>query len=208
MNRNILFFIVFLLLSISIETKAQDEVQTLTHGLRHSGGYGAILFRSGKFKNEALILTGIRGVWVINRAFGIGIEANGVAPINTYDGIDPNNLARAYLVGGYGGLFVEPIFWSNKVVHVTFPVSAGTGWLGYVSDWQNDYYDPSRSELYDDDIFWYLEPGAVIEVNVARCFRLDAGISRRFTQNIELVNTNPSELERINFIIGLKFGKF
>jgi hypothetical protein len=208
MNRIILYITATLLFGITFKTIAQEEMQTLTQGLRHSGGYGAVLFKSGNFKNEALIIAGIRGVWVINRSFGIGIEANAIAPINTYDGIDPNHLERASLVGGYGGLFIEPIIWSNKIVHITFPVSGGAGWLGYISDWQNDYYNPSRGELYDDDILWYLEPGAVIELNLARCVRLNAGITRRFTQNVELVNTGSSEFEKINLLVGLKFGKF
>ncbi|HLF34153.1 MAG TPA: hypothetical protein VI583_07945 [Cyclobacteriaceae bacterium] len=208
MNKFLHFIAAFLFLGISIDASGQDEIQTLTSGLRHSGGYGAILFKSGSFKSKALILTGVRGVWVINRAFGIGLEANCIAPINSYEGMDPNNLEKAYLVGGYGGIFIEPILWSNKVVHITFPVSGGSGWLGYISDWQNDHYDPTRSDLFDDDLFWYLEPGAVIEANVTRFMRLNAGITGRFTQNIELINTNPSEFERMNFIIGLKFGKF
>jgi hypothetical protein len=201
--------LLILVLFLSYGLKAQDgEMQTLTNGLRHSGGYGALLFKSSSFIDEPLILLGGRGVWVINRAFGIGFEGNGIVPVNTYEGMDPLGLSKAFLVGGYGGLLLEPVIFSNKLVHVTFPVSGGAGWLGYVRDWQEVNYDPSPGDLYDDDIFWYLEPGAAIEVNVARFFRVDLGFTKRFTQDIDLVNTGNGEFEKVNFLLALKFGRF
>ena len=183
-------------------------MQTLSGGLYHSGGYGALVFKYGDFKDQSLIMMGGRGTWVVNRAFGIGIEGNGIIPVHTYEGIDPAGLQPAYLVGGYGGLVLEPILWSNKLVHVTFPVSGGAGWLGYVRDWGSPDYDPVDSDLYDDDIFWYVEPNASIEMNITRFFRVAAGVTARFAEDVELVNTQSSDFNTFNFSLALKFGHF
>lgn len=189
---------------------AQDNgrMQTLAGNIHHSGGYGALIFKSSNFKDKSMVFMGGRGMWTINRVFGIGFEADGIIPINTYEGIDPAGLNNAYLIGGYGGLVLEPIIWSNKLVHITFPVMAGAGWLGYVRDWETKNYHPENSDLYDQDIFWYFEPGVSIEVNVTRFFRADLGVTRRMTQNLELINTNPSAFNKTNISLALKFGSF
>lgn len=207
---NLRFFILILsLVLISLSAKAQDdEMQTLTGSVHHSGGYGALIIRSSSFRDQSLVMAGGRGMWVINRAFGIGFEGNGVVPVNTYEGVDPTGLNDAILVGGYGGLVLEPMLWSNKLVHITFPVSGGAGWIGYVRDWENMNHDPSRNDLYDQDIFWYVEPGASIELNVTRFFRAAIGVSQRFTQGLDLVSTPETGLNKTSFTLCLKFGRF
>lgn len=181
-----------------------DDIQTLAGNNHHSGGFGAISFRSGKFNDEPLILTGIRGGWIINRAMAIGFEGFGIIPTAEYENIAPSLPVSSRAVGGYGGMFLEPIFFSNKVVHVTFPVSGGAGWIGYITDWDNSY----ESELIDDDVFWYLEPGAAIELNVARNFRLNLGASYRFTQDLQLLSTPSTAFDGWNYFLTLKFGHF
>lgn len=184
-----------------------NKQQTLAGHCCHSGGYGALLFKASDFNDASVLMAGIRGVWVVNRAFGIGIEANGIIPINKFDNIAPETGDKAILLGGYGGLFLEPILFSNKVVHLTFPCSGGAGWLGYIEDWEDRYanYDGT---LYDEDIFWYLECGASVEVNVASFFRIDVGISKRFSQDLNMMNTSGNSFDKINYLFVLKFGGF
>ena len=103
-------------------------------------------------------------------------------------------------------MFLEPIILSNKVVHITFPISGGGGWLGYIVDWeQTNYYE---NDLIDDDIFWYVEPGAAIELNVARNFRINMGASYRFTKDLDLLSTSSSAFDAWNYFVTLKFGSF
>lgn len=189
--------------------KNNQEIQTLSGSLHHSGGYGALFFKSSEFKGRSIILTGIRGVWVLNRAFGIGLEANGIIPVAKFEGIDPEGINKAILLGGYGGFFIEPIFWSNRAIHITLPVSAGSGWLGYIEDWDdNDQTYNYEDNLYGEDVYWYVEPGAVIELNISKSFRIDLGVSKRFTENLELISTDPAEFENINYTFTMKFGEF
>ncbi len=187
--------------------RKNDEIQTLAGKHSHHGGFGAVSFKATEFNNEDIIMAGFRGGWIINRAMAIGFEGYGIIPTAEYENIDPDISLRSRSVGGYGGIFLEPIVLSNKVVHVTFPVAAGAGWLGYIVDWEenNNYYS---NDLIDDDVFWYLEPGAALELNVARNFRINMGASYRFTKDLELINTSSSAFDAWNYFLTLKFGSF
>ncbi len=186
-------------------SRESGDIKTLAGSMHHSGGFGAISFRTTDFLDETMVLAGVRAGWIINRTVGIGFEGHGIIPTTKYSGIDITQ--DVFALGGYGGMFIEMIVFSNYVVHLTFPTSAGAGWLGYNQDWENSSvnYD---SPIIDEDIFWYVEPGANIEVNISRNFRMDLGISKRFTQDLELLNTNASSFENLNYYVTLKIGGF
>ncbi|MDZ7606802.1 MAG: hypothetical protein U5K79_14705 [Cyclobacteriaceae bacterium] len=185
---------------------SNDDIQTLAGKNSHRGGFGAISFKSTEFNDQSAILTGFRAGWIINRAMGIGFEGYGIIPTAEYMDIDPDLSVDSRAVGGYGGMFLEPIILSNKVVHVTFPIAGGAGWLGYLVDWDNNYN--YENDIIDEDVFWYLEPGAAVELNVARNFRMNLGATYRFTQDMELMSTPSSGFDGWNYFLTLKFGRF
>ncbi len=186
---------------------SQDDIETLAGEGVHNGGFGALTFTATKFNSKDMVMIGFRGGWIINRAVAIGFEGHGLLPIAEFTSIDSATSTRA--VGGYGGMFIEPIVFSNKIVHVTFPISAGAGWVGYVVDWENNYnYHFDQSDLIDGDVFWYIKPGASIELNVARNFRIDLGASYRFSQDLQLLNTPSDGFSGWNYFLTLKFGRF
>lgn len=188
------------------DRKKRSDIRTLSGNMSHSGGFGAISFRSTSFRGETMVLAGLRGGWIINRTLGIGLEAHGIIPTAKYDDIDSE--VDVVALGGYGGMFLELIFFSNEVVHLTFPVSGGAGWMGYNVDFDEDNLPMPGDELIDDDIFWYVEPGASVEVNLSRSFRLSMGVSKRFTQDLELVNTREDAFGKMNYFVTLKVGGF
>jgi hypothetical protein len=184
-----------------------DGIQTLAGKDSHHGGFGAVSFKASEFNNKDIIMAGFRGGWIINRSMAIGFEGYGIIPTAEYENIDPDIPLASRSVGGYGGMFLEPIIFSNKVVHVTFPVAAGGGWIGYIVDWEENHNFYSN-DLIDEDVFWYVEPGAALELNVARNFRINMGASYRFTKDLELVNTSSSAFDAWNYFLTLKFGSF
>jgi len=188
------------------DVKRRDDIRTLSGNMSHSGGFGALSIRSTSFRDEAMVLAGLRGGWIINRTLGIGLEAHGIIPTAKYANIDPDREVVA--LGGYGGMFLELIFFSNEVVHVTFPVSAGAGWMGYHIDFDEDNLPTAENQLVDEDVFWYVEPGASIEINLSRSFRLALGTSKRFTQDLELFNTRNQAFDKLNYFVTLKVGGF
>ncbi len=183
----------------------QGRIKTLAGSGYHSGGFGAISFRFSDFQDETLAMAGFRGGWIINRTLAIGLEGHGIIPTAEFQEILPGR--DAVLLGGYGGMFLEPILFSNEIVHVTFPIAGGAGWLGFHDDWE-DNDDVDNEELIDDDVFWYLEPGVGLEVNVARHFRIGMGVTKRFTQDLELDFARDSDFENLNYFLTLKFGRF
>ncbi len=184
----------------------RQDIKTLSGSMSHSGGFGALSFRSTKFRDESLVLAGLRGGWIINRTLGIGLEGHGIIPTAKFMDIDTVEVTA---LGGYGGMFLELIFFSNEVVHITFPVSGGAGWLGYdrVNEDRTTPFRPEEREV-DGDVFWYVEPGAALEFNISRNFRLDFGVSKRFTQDLELQNTDPKAFDKLNYFVTLKIGGF
>ena len=182
--------------------KRRQDIKTLSGSMSHSGGFGALSFRSTDFNDESLVIAGLRGGWIINRTLGIGVEGHGIIPTTKFDNIEDGR--EVSLMGGYGGMFLELILFSNEVVHVTFPTSAGAGWLGYHLTNNNTIMD----QEVDSDVFWYVEPGANLEFNISRNFRLATGVSKRFTQDFELQNTSQDAFEKLNYYITLKVGGF
>ena len=183
--------------------RRKPEIKTLSGSMGHSGGFGALTFKSSKFIDETMVMAGLRGGWIINRSLAIGLEGYGIIPTAKFDGLSQFD---AVAIGGYGGMFLEPIFFSNEVVHVTFPISAGSGWLGYHEDFDEGRFD--NPELIEGDVFWYVEPGANVELNLARNFRLALGVSKRFTQDLELIDTGSKDFNKISYYLTLKIGSF
>ncbi len=182
------------------------DIKTLSGSMSHSGGFGALSFRSTKFRDEGLVLGGLRGGWIINRTLAIGVEGHGIIPTAKFDDIEAGR--EVNILGGYGGMFLELIFFSNEVVHITFPVSGGAGWLGYHRTNEDNTMPAPLEKEVDSDVFWYIEPGASLEFNISRNFRLAMGMSKRFTQDMELINTETDAFDKLNYFITLKIGGF
>ena len=185
--------------------KKQSDIKTLTGSINHNGGFGSLTFKATTFKNESLVMAGLRGGWIINKTLAIGLEAYGLIPTTQFNDIDPEK--ELSLLGGYGGMFLELIFFSNEVIHITFPVLGGMGGLGYYEVY-NDNDTPPNNNEYDTDEFWLIEPGVNAELNVSKNFRLNFGISKRFVQNFDILNTSSNEFTNLNYSIGLKIGCF
>jgi len=194
----------------SSRRRGGGRVKTLAGSMNHSGGFGAITFKTTDFREEAMVFGGLRGGWIINRTLALGAEAYGVIPTARFEDIETG--ADAVALGGYGGMFLELIFFSNEVIHITFPMGAGAGWLGFERRYSEDII-PNNNAMYegqiiDDDVFWYIEPGANAELNVARNFRLAFGVSKRYTQDFDLVYTDGQALQKLNYYVTLKIGSF
>jgi len=187
--------------------RKREGIKTLTGRMSHSGGFGALAFKSSDFKDKTMILSGLRGGWIVNRTLALGMEAYGIIPTTKHLGLDPDPGQEVRVLGGYGGMFLEPIFFSNEVVHITFPVSAGAGWMGYERVDGNNPLDGGDG-LLDDDVYWYAEPGVALEVNIARNFRLNFGVSKRFTQDLDLINTESDDFDQVSYNLSLKVGGF
>ena len=146
---------------------------------------------------------GFRGAWVVNHSLGIGI--GGTAFMNEYQ-FDPLLSEDVNLQGGYGGLLIEPILGGRETFHFSFPVIIGAGGIVHANDYTHErYYD---DYINDSDAFFVLEPGAELEVNLLKFFRVSVGAFYRYTSNIDLYDTDSDVLHGFSYKLTFKFGKF
>jgi hypothetical protein len=176
------------------------------------GGYGAISIGYTQIDNKDVMTLGGRAGWLIDHHITLGFM--GTAFVNSIyvDGYWPTEdgfYDGYYLVGGYGGFFIEPIIAPNFPIHASFPILIGGGglalndytWHDY--DWEYDYYEP-----FDWDSYFIFEPGVEIELNVVKFFRVAFGASYRLTSSLHMAYVPKDMLNGFNANVSLKFGKF
>lgn len=180
-----------------------EQIHTL-FGDRHitHGGYGAVGLMYGIIDGkDALVMSG-RGSWVIGHAFALGIGGTGF--LNDFTRTTDNYVN---LAGGYGGLVLEPIILPRFPVHISLPVLTGVGGVAYAS--YDPYLWPDGSPVVEDSCpFLIIEPGAELELNIVRFFRISMGAYYRYTSRITLIDTPSDVLNGLSMGVTFKFGKF
>jgi hypothetical protein len=137
---------------------------------------------------------------------GIGFGGTGFINESHYDATLNTNI---FLTGGYGGLYIEPILMPNYPVHIAFPILLGGGGVSYVTE-DMDY---NHNMIEDSKAFLIAEPGAELEMNLTRNFRLALGVSYRFTTPFDVgisssASISSSALQGFSYMMTFKFGRF
>ncbi|HPI87473.1 MAG TPA: hypothetical protein PLR01_13955 [Bacteroidales bacterium] len=210
----------FFALSFGQEQPVQD-MKTLfkpTGKKISHGGYIGVSVGYTQMKNENVITLGGRAGWLIDHHVTIGVAGNSFISNPYIKGNFPNTDDTAfYLMGGYGGLLIEPIIAPNFPVHVSFPILIGGG--GFILDDQSifhrDSYEYGDGDYnydyygyYNWDSFFVVEPGVEIELNVIKFFRIGVGASYRITTNLSMDGLPKDMLNGFNAAVTFKFGKF
>jgi hypothetical protein len=158
-------------------------------------------------------MPGFAGGIIMNRNIKLGLIGKTLSYYDTFLQYDDIFDEPVYLVGGYGGLFMEASPIDRKVLHISFPLIIGGGGAEYLSmDTYPEFEDEGEID-YDhrqmsNSPYWVVEPGANIEVNVAGFMRLYAGYSYRWMMGLKLENTESNAFNGSNFNFGIRFGKF
>jgi hypothetical protein len=193
-------------------TQAQ-EVETLFHSSKPSGGYAALGNKFTSIRGEYANIAEIYGGWFIHRRFLLGIGAaastNKLQVPFAFSTAPLRNMSWQY---GQLGLMTEYVFWSNRVVHLNITLFSGGGFtLQYerkdMDEWDNYDYDNDDLE-HDENFFYVMEPGAQLELNLLKWMRLSPGISYRKTFGSEGIGLRDDDLSDWSYNISLKFGKF
>lgn len=211
----------FALLSTTLFAQAQnsgtsqvEEMKTL-FGKGNKVKIGWFIGTNGgytRFNSRDIALMGLSAGLIINHNFTIGLTGYGITNSDylTYRQFIDTTDVR--LEGGYCGLLVEYTLFPKSVVHVTFPVLIGGGNLSY-----NSIYDKRNKDgddwnwdnkAIDKDYFFVIEPGVKAEVNIFKFMRLGAGVSYRYTPDLNLIHTSASFINNFTASASLKFGKF
>lgn len=168
------------------------------------GGYGALTIGGGQIENSPALFTGIRAGWVIDHRLTLGISGNAFANnlyVDLYDGV-----IESGLTGGYGGLLIEFTVAPFSPIHISIPVVVGVGGIARIEDYyRNNYYEP---RVIDEDVFFMVEPGVELEMNLVRFIRLGAGLTYRHSSELRLMQVDKEALRGLGFNFTLKIGKF
>uniref|UniRef100_A0A7C4XDN1 Outer membrane protein beta-barrel domain-containing protein n=1 Tax=candidate division WOR-3 bacterium TaxID=2052148 RepID=A0A7C4XDN1_UNCW3 len=183
--------------SIDIKPKEkQDEV--LFKGPVDKGGFCGLVIKTSEINDEIVALMGLRGGVIFNRTFGIGGGIYGM--VNGMD-VQTNYPMRNFNMDfAYGGIILELIFGSRKLIHFGTNTLIGGGLVEYrLSNYEEPWYE---------DCFFTLEPSVEMTLNVTRIFRIDIGGSYRYIYGTELDGINDRGLSGVGGHITFKFGKF
>ncbi|HKI46393.1 MAG TPA: hypothetical protein VKA08_13775 [Balneolales bacterium] len=195
-------FTLFLCLVFTIPALAQED-QTLVSNHIGSGGFGGPVLKISSISGEAALFVGGRGGWIIklnpSSSFVIGGGGYGLSTDVEANNIFINN-RQQYVSVGYGGLELEYVHQSYRLVHFSLQSLIGAGSAGY----QNK----DRENRSNSDSFFVWEPGVNVLLNVTHFFRIGTGLGYRLTSGSHLLEASDSDLSGVTGIITFKFGKF
>jgi hypothetical protein len=178
--------------------RGEDDPQTLVEGRPEgqplvSGWFVSPTFGTTGWGGTLAYSPGLRGGIYLNRRLAIGLAVNGLANGDSHLG---GNEGRRF--GTYGGLLLQYVVQSNRVVHVSLESTIGDGrWCA------TDHNDDCVGRR-----FIVVEPAANLEVNVARHVRFTTGVGYRFA--VAGSGDGPSSRDMSSLVVrsGLVFGSF
>jgi hypothetical protein len=167
------------------------------------GAFGAPEIKLTKLVNQSAVLVGAKMGWIIDKHFVIGGGYYSlVSDINTKM---TDVEGKPYYLGfSYGGLELEYIFLPDSEFNLSADMLFAGGGLSYSVKNKNasDSYDYSQ-----DLLVW--EPSLNFEIKTLSWMHIDFGLSYRLiSQFDEVYSVSKSDLQNLNFLIILKFGKY
>jgi len=191
---------------VTDEQKKPRQMMTLTGPDHTGGGYGAFTAGYSTIQDRHAYEFGFRGMWVVNHSIAMGFGGTGFANQAMYNSSSGSD---NFLTGGYGGFIIEPIIAPMYPVHIAFPILIGGGGISYVeTDWEE--FDNFVTAT---DFFMLIQPGAEIELNVTRFFRIGMGATYRLPTDFNATTTetpelSPQDLKGFTYSLSFKFGRF
>lgn len=190
--------VVLIVLALVVPALAEDE--TLLGDDIESGGYGAVIVKYGQIMGTDGVFVGGQGGWIINHTLVIGGGGFGLANKIALEGSDCQ-----YLGFGYGGLLLEYIIASRKLVHLDIQCLIGAGG---VSSYTDTYLCYDEDYFSDGDAFFALEPGASLMLNLHRYVRVGVGATYRYVGGVCYRGLEDADLRGFTGQMIFKFGNF
>lgn len=180
-----------------------DDIKTLFGPKISHGAYIGFSTYYSEINGKETLETGGRIGWIIDHCLTIGFEGMGFANSVVID-----DIIHGYsfdIVGGYGGIFFEPIVFPKFPVHVAFPITLGVGGVAYSNglNWSEAEY------IYDQaDAFLLVKPGVELELNVIKYFRVALGVNYKIAYDVDIPNVKKDVLNGLSGGVTFKLGKF
>jgi hypothetical protein len=206
------------------EKKTSDDLQMNTlfgkKGPKHHIPLGYFIeLNAGytQFDSKDVFLPGMNFGMILNHNWSIGLSGSFIGNTNylyfpdVYYDSYLKQWSEARLGGGYGGFLMEYTLFPRSVVHVSFPLMIGAGYLAYYND-DYSYYSGYPNHYYtqavEDDFCFVIEPGIKAEFNIIKKLRMGVGVSYRYSPDVDLTNTPSNLINQFTGRLSLRFGKF
>ena len=207
-----LIFVLIVVNSLSAQKKeSEDYIQFDDRKNTVHGVYIGLTQHIGKLESEWASFTSFKLAYVANRKLEIGFEGTFFfSEVPNETGVYQGD--QALLVGGYGGLRLEPILFGNKFVSVSFPLLIGGGGITLLEEREQGGYE-FTSDQYDNgefefDHFFIVEPGVNLLYNISRFVQLETGIKYRFSEEYDVPFYGKGKMNGFSAGIGIKIGIF
>jgi len=186
----------FYALLILFAAAAPLSAQTLTGRVTSHSGYGGAVLQMTRLIDAPTLLVGGRGGWIANDRFVLGGEFawTMARDVGSLSGRDVETEI------GYGGIVLEYVVASDRVVHPSVGVLLGTGGVTL-----EDFSDGDRI---DRSLFFLARPGGSLDLNITPFFRLAVGGGYRLVAGSGLRGVDDADLSGPYAEITFKFGDF
>ena len=195
---------VLVLSLLAAATVSAKEANVLLGGeVRHSG-YGAPTLQLTHFDDNIGVMTGVRGGWIINDKFVLGLSASGLVNSISQESLTGTSTSGGNLITsfGYCGLLLEYYLFPHSTVHVSVGAVVGAGGLRFSESLKNDHDD------FEGDVPFVAEPEIGVYLNVTSFFRIGLTVSYRLVTDVDTANVSPIDLSGFAGGLSLSFGAF
>jgi len=194
---------VAVLVFLSSVVSAQNNSQTLFENTPEIGFYVSPGLQVGPVAGETAGFAAFKGGVTFAQQFTVGgmysFSFNEFTPSVETD-------QDMYMDVQLGGLLLEYTLSPSKLFHFTFPLAVGAGEIQM--DWKES--SPNyNNDMLSEDNFFFVEPGAMLEMNVAKYVRLNAGLTYRLVPGgVDYRSYDAADISGLTASFGLKFGIF
>ncbi len=174
-----------------------------------SGYFGGPHLSVSEIGDEVGLIGGVKGGWIINHraVLGAGVQMliNDVAfrtSVPESAGITDTTLSVMLVYGGAEFTYVNS---PHRLFHYNASLLIGAGAIGYKD------FDCSlcgEDSNLNTDIFFVMEPGLDVVVNVSSMVRVALGFTYRYVYDVELEGVENKDLTGASGRLTVKIGRF
>jgi hypothetical protein len=166
---------------------------------RVSGWFVAPTFATTRFAGTLAYNPGLRGGIYLNQRLAIGAT---IGVLGIQDSHFADHDVRN--VGSYGGLLLQYVVESNRLLHVSVESTLGSGrWCNTVGDGKGTAPDGCSGRT-----FFAFEPVANVELNISHHMRVATGVGYRFAVAGNGDGPSSGDMSGIVARTSLVFGSF
>ena len=185
---------------------AAQEQHTIFSGPVPTGSYGGPVAKITTVRDQAAILVGGHGGWILNHRLILGAGGYGVVnEVNAADGALPSE-GPLDVKFGYGGFEVEYLIHPNRLGHFGVSTLIGAGANNYVKD--VGPIAKSNEQAGESDVVFVMEPGVTAELNILTWLRLNGGVSYRLVRAVDQNNLKNRDFSGLAATVSFRFGRF